>query len=99
PAAAPAAPRGSAPPLRVTVRPRTVVRGRRTLLRIRGRAGGRGGGKALVRGGSRRVRTGRRGRARLRYRFVGRPGRRLVRVTSNGRRATAPIRVRRSSGH
>ena len=87
---APAAP-GTAPAraLRVTVRPRTVVRGRRTLLRIRVRSGGRGVSGALVRVGGRRARTGRSGRARLRYRFVGRPGRRLVRVTSNGRRATA----------
>ena len=92
-----AAPRGAAR-LRVTVRPRAVVRGRRTLLRVRVRAGGRGVYGALVRVGGRRVRTGRYGRARLRYRFVGRPGRRLVRVTSQGRRATAPIRVRRSSG-
>ena len=98
PAVAPAAPRGSAPPLRVTVRPRTVVRGRRTLLRIRVRSGGRDVYGALVRVGGRRVRTGRSGRARLRYRFVGRPGRRLIRVTSDGRRATAPLRVRRSSG-
>jgi hypothetical protein len=90
---------GTAPvrALRVTVRPRTVVRGRRTLLRIRVRSQGRGVSGALVRVGSRRARTGHSGRARLRYRFVGRPGRRLVRVTSNGRRATAPIRIRRSS--
>ena len=74
-----------------------VVRGRRTLLRVRVRSGGRGVYGALVRVGGRRVRTGRSGRARLRYRFVGRPGRRLVRVTSSGRRATAPIRVRRST--
>ena len=101
-AAAPAAAGpGTAPQhaLRVTVRPRTVVRGRRTLLRIRVRSEGRGVSGALVRVGSRRVRTGRLGRARLRYRFVGRAGRRLVRVTSNGRRATARIRVRRSSVH
>ena len=70
----------------------------RTLLRVRVRRGGAGVYGALVRVGGRRVRTGRSGRARLRYRFVGRPGRRLVRVTSSGRRATAPIRVRRSSG-
>jgi hypothetical protein len=100
-AAAPAAGGGgssghgaAAPPaLRVTVRPRTVVRGRRTLLRIRVRSGGRNVRKALVRVGSRRARTGRRGRARLRYRFVGRPGRRLVRVTKDGRRATARLRI------
>ena len=90
--------RAPARALRVTVRPRTVVRGRRTLLRIRVRSGGRGVYGALVRVGGRRARTGRSGRARLRYRFVGRPGRRLVRVTSDGRRATARIRVRRSSG-
>ena len=90
-----AAPR-VAPRLRVRVRPRVVVRGRRTLLRVRVRAGGRGVYGALVRVGGRRVRTGRSGRARLRYRFVGRPGRRLVRVTKDGRRATAPVRVRRA---
>jgi len=91
---------GTAAPqaLRVTVRPRTAVRGRRTLLRIRVRRGGRNVRKALVRVGHRHKRTGGRGRVRLRYRFVGRPGRRLVRVTSNGTRATATIRVRRSSG-
>jgi hypothetical protein len=96
------APRGApgcaAPRLRVTVRPRVAVRGRRTLLRVRVRSGGTGVYGALVRVGGRRVRTGKSGRARLRHRFVGRPGRRLVRVTSDGRRATAPIRIRRSSG-
>ena len=94
-----ASPAGTAPAraLRVTVRPRTVVRGRRTLLRVRVRSGGRDVYGALVRVGGRRARTGRSGRARLRYRFVGRPGRRLVRVTSNGRRATARIRVRRAA--
>jgi hypothetical protein len=96
------APRGApgrtAPRLRVTVRPRVAVRGRRTLLRVRVRSGGAGVYAALVRVGGRRVRTGKSGRARLRYPFVGRPGRRLVRVTSDGRRATAPIRIRRSSG-
>ncbi len=98
-AAAPAAPAGpgaaprAAQRLRVTVRPRSVRRGRRTLLRIRVRSGGAGVSGALVRVGGRRVRTGRSGRARLRYRFVGRPGRRLVRVTSHGRRATARLRI------
>jgi len=91
-AAAPAASQpATARPLRVTVRPRSVVRGRRVLLRIRVRGAGVNG--ALVRVGGKRAWTGRSGRARLRYRFVGRPGRRLVRVTSDGRRATARIRI------
>jgi hypothetical protein len=97
-AAAPRGPAAAPRGLRVTVRPRSVRRGVRTLLRIRVRSGAAGVHGALVRVGGKRARTGRSGRARLRYRFVGRPGRRLVRVTSDGRRATAPVRVRRSSG-
>jgi hypothetical protein len=94
---APSAPAAAAPRaarrLRVTVRPRSVRRGRLVLLRVRVRRGGAGVHGALVRAGGRRVRTGRSGRARLRYRFVGRPGVRLVRVTKDGRRATASIRI------
>src|SRR5215208_8202926 len=51
------APAAAAPPaLRVTVRPLTVVRGRRTLLRIRVRRGGRNVPNALVRVGHRHKR-------------------------------------------
>src|SRR4051795_10248304 len=75
---------GAAPParLRVTVRPRRVVRRHRVVLRIRVTAGGRPVKGAVVRVGSRHRVTGRRGRARLRYRFVGRPGPRRVRVVA-----------------
>ena len=77
---------GAAPPpaarLRVTVRPRRVVRRRRVLLRVRATADGRPVRGAAVRVGSARRVTGPRGRARLRYRFVGRPGPRRVRVVA-----------------
>jgi hypothetical protein len=75
--AAPASPR-----LRVAVRPRRVVRRRRVVLRVRVTAGGRPVQGAVVRVGSARRVTGRRGRARVRYRFVGRVGRRVVRVVT-----------------
>ena len=87
-------PRAQPRRMRVTVRPRRVVRGRRVLLRVRVRSDGRPVRRALVRVGHRRARTGARGRARVRFRFVGRPGRRSVRVTARGhRRAVARLRV------
>ena len=58
-AAAPAAPASNGlAPLRVTVRPRAVRRGVRTLLRVRVRSGGAGVNGALVRVGGKRARTG-----------------------------------------
>ncbi|MEA2311298.1 MAG: hypothetical protein QOE28_1266 [Solirubrobacteraceae bacterium] len=98
PGAAPAAAR---PPLRVAVSPRRVARGRRTLLRVRVTAAKQPVRGALVRVGDRRARTGSHGRARLRYRFAGRPGPRRVRVTKPGyARAYAPVRVtRRVTAH
>ena len=84
----------AAPSLRVTVRPRRVMRRRSVVLRVRVRAAGRAVRGAVVRVGSRRVLTGRRGRARLRFRFVGRPGLRRVRVRAPGFSAAgAGIRV------
>jgi hypothetical protein len=93
-AAAPSAQPHRALKLRVTVRPRRVVRRRRVTLRVRVRADGRPVRGAVVRVGSKRRVTGRRGRARLRYRFVGRVGRRRVRVRAPGFAAAgAGIRV------
>lgn len=84
--------------LRVSIAPRRVRRGVRTMLRFRvSRAAGRRRvpiPRARVRVGNRAVRTDRRGRARLAYRFVGRAGPRRVRVTARGLRAgTARLRV------
>jgi hypothetical protein len=81
--AAPAA-ASPAPALRVTVRPRRVVRRRWVRLRVRVRSAGRPVRGAVVRVGARRAVTGRRGWARLRFRFVGRPGWRQVRVRAPG---------------
>jgi S-formylglutathione hydrolase FrmB len=65
--------------VRVTVRPRVVVAGRRVTLRVRtSRA-------ARVRVAGRVLRTGRDRRARTTVRF-GRPGRRVVRATAQDRR-------------
>jgi hypothetical protein len=76
--AAPAEPR-----LRVRVRPRRVMRRHRVTLRVRVTVDGRAVRGALVRVGHKRRVTGARGRARLRYRFVGRPGPRRVRVVAS----------------
>jgi hypothetical protein len=98
--------RGSTPPLRpgtrpsaavrralrVRVRPRRVRVGRRTV-RVRVTAGGRPVRGARVWLAGARARTGARGRAVVRKRFM-RPGRRLVVVTRRGfRRGRATLRV------
>jgi hypothetical protein len=70
----------AAPRLRVRVRPRRVVRRHRVTLRVRVTVAGRPVQGAVVRVGSARRTTGRHGRVRFRLRFVGRPGRRVVRV-------------------
>lgn len=84
----------AAPQLRVTVRPRRVVRRRP----VRLRASGRAVQGAVVRVGSKRVSTGRRGRARIRCRFAGRPGMRRVRVVAPGFSAAGAGHSRGGSG-
>ena len=75
-----AAPRATR--LHVRVRPRRVVRRARVVLRVHVTAAGRPVRGAIVRVGSKRRTTGAHGRARIRYRFVGRPGPRRVRVVA-----------------
>jgi metallophosphoesterase (TIGR03767 family) len=79
--------------LRVRVRPRRIVAGRRTTLKVRVTRGGRPVRGVRVRAAGKRKRTNARGRARLRVR-VGRPG--AIRVKARGRRIR--VRVVRS-GH
>ena len=60
------------------------------------RVAGRRARGALVRVGARRARTDAAGRAHVRIRFTGRPGRRTVYATLHGaRRATGTLRVTR----
>ena len=94
---------GTRPPragarMRVRATPRLVRHGRLTRLRVRVTdvrgAGLRG---AVVRVGSARARTDRRGGVTIPYRFVGRPGLRRVRAWHRGHRsASALIRVQPS---
>jgi hypothetical protein len=80
--------------LHVAVTPRRAVRRRAVTLRVRVTAGGAPVRGATVRVGRGRGVTGSRGRARVRYRFVGRPGVRRVRVFAPGFAAAgAGIRV------
>ncbi len=78
--------------LRVSLRPRRVVAGRRTTLRIRVRLAGEAVRGARVRLASKVTRTNRRGRARLRV-TLRRPGRRAVKVRIGNGRAVARFRV------
>jgi hypothetical protein len=80
--------------LRVRVFPSRLRRGRPVRLLVRVTAGGRPVRGALIRVGSRRVRTDRRGIGRLRVRLTGRAGRRTVRASLRGFRAgRASLRV------
>jgi endoglycosylceramidase len=77
------------PPLRISVRPRRVRAHRRVRLTVAVRPAVKG---AIVRVGSRRARTGRAGRARLRLRFAHR-GKVRVTVRSGARRGHATVHV------
>jgi hypothetical protein len=95
---APTAPAAAAPGarLRLSVTPRRARIRRRVSLRARVTAAGRPVRSATVRVGRTRVRTDRRGRATLRYRFVS-PARRTVRATLRGHRsARVFVRVTRA---
>jgi hypothetical protein len=82
--------------LRVSVRPRSVATGRRTVFAFRvATTSGRPAPRAVVRFAGRRARVGRRGKAKIAV-TLRRPGRRVARVSKPGfRRARATIRVRR----
>jgi hypothetical protein len=79
--------------LRVTVSPRTLRRGRRVRVRVRGTSGGRPVRGARVVVGRTRARTGRAGRATLRVRFR-RAGRHRLVVRSGSRTSRVTLRVR-----
>jgi gluconolactonase len=85
--------RSSRPRLKISLKPRRAVVGRRTRFRIRVRVGRRPVSGARVRFAGRKRRTGRRGLARFRLRFR-RPGRYRVRASRRGYRgATRSVRV------
>jgi hypothetical protein len=87
------------PRLRARVRPRRVLAGRRTKLTftVRSRRTGKPVRRARVRFAGKRVRTGRRGKARMVVRLSGR-GVRRARVTKRGYRAArARVRVVRAA--
>lgn len=82
------------PRLRLVVRPRRVKAGRRVRFRFRATAAGRPVRRALIRFAGKRVRTNRRGRARITVRLR-RRGRRAARVSRRGMRSgVARVRVR-----
>jgi hypothetical protein len=80
--------------IRLKVRPRRVVAGRRRLFRFRARVGRKPLARVLIRFAHHRLRTNRKGRARLRVRL--RRGRHRVLATKKGfRRGSARVYARR----
>ena len=88
---------GSRGVMRMRVRPRRAVAGRRTRFRFRVTSAGRPVARARIRFAGKRARTNRVGRARI-VKRIRKPGRYRARATRSGmRRATTRVRVRRSA--